>query len=57
MNSFLHLYIYEGDTLLFLAFPLQSLLDEKINEAHKLSTRIEDVESQLNKEQEDYKRL
>ncbi|XP_074567569.1 zinc finger CCCH domain-containing protein 13-like isoform X2 [Curcuma longa] len=36
---------------------LESLLDEKINEAHKLSTRIEDVESQLNKEQEDYKRI
>ncbi|XP_042433787.1 zinc finger CCCH domain-containing protein 13-like isoform X3 [Zingiber officinale] len=36
---------------------LESLLDEKINEAHKLSTRMEDLESQLNKEQEDYKRI
>ncbi|KAG6478567.1 hypothetical protein ZIOFF_062010 [Zingiber officinale] len=57
-------FIFEITVLLFVLLfvtyrqtLLESLLDEKINEAHKLSTRMEDLESQLNKEQEDYKRV
>ncbi|KAG6520100.1 hypothetical protein ZIOFF_017132 [Zingiber officinale] len=37
-------------------YQLEGLLDEKINETHNLSTRIEDLESQLHKEQDDCKR-
>ncbi|XP_042468004.1 zinc finger CCCH domain-containing protein 13-like [Zingiber officinale] len=38
-------------------YQLEGLLDEKINETHNLSTRIEDLESQLHKEQDDCKRI
>ncbi|WOL18813.1 zinc finger CCCH domain-containing protein 13 [Canna indica] len=36
---------------------LELFLDEKVDEAHKLSSRIEDLESQLNREQEDCRRI
>ncbi|KAG1365365.1 Zinc finger CCCH domain-containing protein 13 [Cocos nucifera] len=36
---------------------LEIFLEEKVDEAQKLSSRIEDLESKLNKEQEDCKRI
>ncbi|XP_038988183.1 zinc finger CCCH domain-containing protein 13-like isoform X2 [Phoenix dactylifera] len=36
---------------------LEIFLEEKVDEAQKLSSRIEDLESKLNKEQEDRKRI